>query len=329
MGVLKNVAAAAGLLAVAGVGETVYFYNRTMKRGHAKTERTMKMAGTDWTQYFPLMEERKKFVLEQPYSDVYIRSFDGLRLHATYFPAIDSPENVMQAETSEEQRADVKKMVICFHGYTGEGLSNYVAMADYFLKHGYAVLLPDARAHGQSEGEYIGFGCLDRKDALGWINWVIEECGEDVKIMLHGTSMGGATVLMTSGLELPDNVKGIVSDCGFTSPKEVFTHVLNNMYHLPAFPIIPGADLINKKFASYGMDECNAKREVKKAKVPILFIHGSADTFVPCSMCDEIYDNCQSPKRKLIVEEAAHAESYYKDMETYEKALAEFAEEIM
>lgn len=311
---MKKIAAAAGMLAAAGIGETVYFYNRTMKRGNARTERTTKMSGTDWEKYFPLMEERKIFVMAQPHSDVYITSYDGLKLHATYFPAIQN---------------DIRKVVICFHGYTGEGLSNHIAIADYFLKHGYAILLPDARAHGQSEGEYIGFGCLDRKDALGWINWVIQECGDDVKIMLHGTSMGGATVLMTSGLDLPDNVKGIVSDCGFTSPKEVFTHVLNNMYHLPAFPAIQGADLINKKLAGYGMDECNARNEVKKAKVPILFIHGSEDTFVPCSMCHEIYDNCSSPKRKLIVEGASHAESYYKDMAAYEKALDEFAEEIM
>ncbi len=337
MGALKNIVAAAGLLAVAGIGETVYFYNRTMKRGNAKVERTTKMSGTDWEKYFPLMEERKKFVMAQPHKDVYITSADGLKLHATYFPAvkaerIDSADAAEKAEgagsTDGTDNAD-RKIVICFHGYTGEGLSNHVAIADYFLKHGYAMLLPDARAHGESEGKYIGFGCLDRQDALGWIEWVIRECGENIKIMLHGTSMGGATVLMTSGLELPDNVKGIVSDCGFTSPKEVFTHVLNNMYHLPAFPAIQGADLLNKKFAGYGMDECNARREVQKAKVPILFIHGSADTFVPCSMCHEIYENCRSPKRKLIVEGASHAESYYKDMETYEKALTEFAEEIM
>ena len=135
--------------------------------------------------------------------------------------------------------------------------------------------------------------------------------------------------MMASGLELPANVKGIVSDCGFTSPKEVFTHVLNHMYHLPAFPAIQGADLLNKRLAGYGMDECNARREVQKAKVPILFIHGSADTFVPCSMCHKIYDSCKSPKRKLIIEGAAHAESYYKDMDAYEKALTEFSEEIM
>lgn len=369
MGALKNIFAAAGLLAAAGVGETIYFYNRTMKRGNAKTERTTKMSGTDWEQYFPLMEERKGFVLAQPHRDVYIRSFDGLKLHAVYFPALKQEGNpgqtagsfrqgdtgrqeaaqaddaggqeAVQADNAGRQEAvqaddggrqvtgQARKAVICFHGYTGEGLGNYIAMTDYFLKQGYAVLLPDARAHGESEGEYIGFGCLDRKDALGWINWLIKECGEDVSVLLHGTSMGGATVLMASGLELPPNVKGIVSDCGFTSPKEVFTHVLNHMYHLPAFPAIQGADFLNRKLAGYGMDECNAKCEVQKAKVPILFIHGSSDTFVPCSMCHEIYDNCASPKRMLIVEGAAHAESYYKDMEAYEKALSEFADEVM
>ncbi len=324
MGALKNIVAAAGILAAAGIGETVYFYNRTMKRGNAKTDRTIKMSGTDWEKYFPLMNERKGFVMEQPHRDVYITSFDGLKLHATYFPAIEYKNTEENAESGE----DVKKAVICFHGYTGEGLSNHVAIADYFLKHGYAILLPDARAHGESEGEYIGFGCLDRKDALEWIQCLIHECGDHIQIMLHGTSMGGATVLMTSGLKQPANVKGIVSDCGFTSPKEVFTHVLNKMYHLPAFPAIQGADLLNRRLAGYGMDECNAKYEVQKAEVPILFIHGSADTFVPCSMCDDIYDHGRTAKRKLIVEGAAHAESYYKEMETYEQALDEFAQEI-
>lgn len=315
MKVLKNIAKAAGILAVAGVGETVYFYNRTMKRNNAKTDRTMKMSGTDWSKYMPLMKERGEFVMAQPHQDVYQTSFDDLKLHATYFPSIKSDDKI-------------KKVVICFHGYTGEGLSNHIAISQYFLQNGYGILLPDARAHGSSEGEYIGFGCLDRKDAMVWIDWVIKECGEDVQIMLHGTSMGGATVLMTSGLELPSQVKGIVSDCGFTSPKEVFTHVLNDMYHLPAFPAIQGADILNKRLAGYGMDECNAKNEVKKAKVPILFIHGSNDTFVPCKMCHEIYDNCQSPKKKLIIDGAAHAESYYKEMDLYETALTEFAQEI-
>ena len=153
---------------------------------------------------------------------------------------------------------------------------------------------------------------------------MIQENGEKVQILLHGNSMGGATVLMTSGLELPDQVKGIIADCAFTSPKEVFTHVLHSMYHLPAFPMIQIADVINRKQAGYGLDECNAAREVRKAKVPVLLIHGDADTFVPCRMCEEIYKNCASPKKKLIVRGSGHCESYYKDREAYERAMDSF-----
>ena len=309
--ITKGAVAVVGALVMGQIAETAYFYRRTMMRSNAKVERTMKMAGTDWNKHMPFIQERKEYMLSLPKQDVYCRSEDGLRLHATYLP-----------------NNGAKKVVICFHGYTSEGMKDYGALSNYYLKRGYGLLLIDARAHGQSEGKYIGFGCLDRQDALKWITWVIEECGEDVKIMLHGTSMGGATVLMASGLELPEQVKGIVSDCGFTSPKEVFTHVLHSMYHLPAFPVIQIADYVNQKKAGYGMDECNAAREVRNATVPILMIHGSADTFVPCSMCEEIYENCGSPKKKLIVEGAAHGESYYKDTEAYENALTEFTGEI-
>lgn len=296
-----------GLLTAAEAGGSVYFYRRTMKRGNAKKERTIKMAGTDWNQYLPLIQERKEAMMARPHEDVYQFSEDGLRLHATWFPAEGS-----------------RSVVICFHGYTSQGMSDYIGLSDYYMKRNFSMLLVDERSHGDSEGEYIGFGCLDRVDALGWIDWVLETCGEDVHILLHGTSMGGATVLMTSGLKLPPQVKGIVSDCGFTSAKEVFTHVLHSMYHLPAFPMIQIASLVNKKKAGYGLDDCNSAREVRKAEVPILLIHGDADTFVPCSMCEKIYENCASGKQKLIVKGAAHAESYYKDMEAYENALNEF-----
>ena len=296
-----------GLLAVSEAGGSAYFYRRTMKRNRVKMERTMKMAGTDWNQYKDFMKERKSYMMAQPHEDVWITSEDGLKLHGTWFP-----------------REDETKVVICFHGYTSQGMNDYIGLSGYYLKRGYSMLLVDERAHGQSEGEYIGFGCLDRKDALGWIGWVLKECGESVQILLHGTSMGGSTVLMASGLELPPQVKGIVSDCAFTSPKYVFTHVLHTMYHLPAFPMIQIADRVNKEKAGYGLDECNAAREVQKATVPILFIHGEADTFVPCRMCKEIYENCASPKQILTIPGAAHAESYYKDTAAYEQALDTF-----
>lgn len=306
-GIVRGAAAVLGMLTAAELGGCAYFYRRTMKRSNAKVERTMKMAGTDWSQYFPLIEKRKEWMLAQPHEEVWITSSDGLKLHGTYFPGEEGT-----------------KAVICFHGYTSKGMSDYIGLSDYYLKRGYRMLLVDERAHGESEGTYIGFGCKDRIDALGWIRWMIQKAGKDVQILLHGTSMGGATVLMSTGLELPVQVRGVVSDCAFTSPKYVFTHVLKSMYHLPAFPMIQIADKINQKKAGYGLDECNAAREVRKAKIPALLIHGDADTFVPCSMCEEIYQNYAAPKTKLIIKGAAHAESYYKDMEAYEEALNTF-----
>ena len=304
---LRIVTVVLGVVAAAELGITAYFYRRTMIRGNAKTDRTIKMAGTDWNQHMPFIQARKEAMLSEKHSDEWLMSADGLRLHATWFP-----------------QGECKKIVICFHGYTSQGMKDYLGLSGYYLKNGYSMLLVDERAHGESEGKYIGFGCLDRIDALKWINWVLRKCGEDVEILLHGTSMGGATVLMMSSLELPAQVKGIVSDCAFTSPKEVFSHVLKSMYHLPAFPVMNISNFINKRFAGYGLDECNAAREVKKAKVPILFIHGSGDTFVPYSMCETMYENCASSKKKLIIEGAAHAECYYKDTDAYENALTEF-----
>ena len=304
---LRIVTVVLGVVAAAELGIAAYFYRRTMIRGNAKTDRTIKMAGTDWNQHMPFIQARKEAMLSENHSYEWLMSADGLRLHATWFP-----------------QGECKKIVICFHGYTSQGMKDYLGLSGYYLKNGYSMLLVDERAHGESEGKYIGFGCLDRIDALKWINWVLRKCGEDVDILLHGTSMGGATVLMMSSLELPAQVKGIVSDCAFTSPKEVFSHVLKSMYHLPAFPVMNISNFLNKRLAGYGLDECNAAREVKKAKVPILFIHGSGDTFVPYSMCETMYENCASSKKKLIIEGAAHAECYYKDTDAYENALTEF-----
>ncbi len=309
---LKGAALLLGAAAAAEAGGTAYFYRRTMKRYNAKVERTIKMSGVDWESHFPFMHERSDWMMAQPHEDVWIRSKDGLKLHGTYFPGNGGT-----------------KAVICFHGYTSKGLNDYGSLSYYYLDHGFRMLLIDERAHGDSEGTYIGFGTMDRLDGLEWVRWMIEKTGDDAQILLHGNSMGGATVCMMGGMDLPRQVKGIVSDCAFTSARDVFTHVLHSMYHLPAFPMIQIADRVNRKKAGYGLDDCNAAREVRKAKVPFLFIHGDEDIFVPCRMCEEIYKNCASPKTKLIVKGAGHGESYYKDTKAYEEALDVFIGGIM
>lgn len=307
MRIAKWIAGAAILGGASEYAIASYFFRRTMIRSNAKRERTQKMAGTDWDLYIPKIHECKEWLAEQQQDEVWITSEDGLKLHGTFF------SNGLS-----------KKVVLCFHGYTSEGMNDYSTLAKFYLEQGFCLLIVDERAHGKSEGTYIGFGCLDRQDAKLWIDYAIERLGEDCQILLHGDSMGAATVLMTTGLKLPKQVKAAISDCAFTSAWDVFSAVLKNMYHLPPFPIMQIANQMVKKKAGYELDECNARNEVKKAEVPILFIHGDSDTFVPCDMVYELYEACASDKKLLIIEGAGHVEACYKNPEKYEEAIRSF-----
>ena len=298
-----------GLAAAGAAGEygiARYFFHRTVVRGNAKRDRTRKMAGTDWDAYIPGIRASREWLAGQPQEEVYITSRDGLRLHGTFFCCEGSG-----------------KAVVCFHGYTSEGLNDYTSIAKFYLSQGFSLMAVDERAHGKREGTYIGFGCLDRNDAKQWMEYMVERLGEDCELMLHGISMGAATVLMSTGLNLPKQVRAAVSDCAFTSAWEVFSHVLRSMYHMPAFPVMQIADRMARSEAGYGLDECNAREEVKKARIPILFIHGDRDTFVPCSMVYELYEACASPKELLVIPGASHAEAYYKEADRYEHATEE------
>lgn len=298
-------AAAAGTAGAAGEYILArYFLRRTLIRSRAKRERTMKMSGTNWDQHVPAIKAGKEWIDQLVHEDMFITSNDGLKLHGHWFG-----------------REGSNRVAICFHGYTSSGMIDYSTIAKYYWKRDFSLLLVDLRAHGDSEGRYIGFGCLDRHDARCWINAVIDRMGEDCQIMLHGVSMGGAAVLMTSGMELPHQVKGIISDCAFTSAWEVFSSVLKNIYHLPTFPLMNLTDILAKREAGYGLKECDAREEVRKAVVPIAFIHGDADRFVPFSMAKELFAACSSEKELLVVQGAAHLESCYLDPAAYERMI--------
>ena len=286
----------------------VYFVRRTLLRSQVSTERTVEMAGTSWEAYIPQIEIDREWLWKQTHESLTILSNDGLKLSGNLFPV-----------------KNARATVICLHGYTGCSVRDYSSLAKYYLDNNFQVLLVDHRAHGESEGKYIGFGVLERHDSLKWIEYLNERFGENQKILMHGTSMGAATALMLTGLDLPKNVSGVVADCGFTSPWDVFKSVLKNTYHLPAFPLLHLTSVIARIVAGYDYKECSAKEEVKKAKVPILLIHGNADTFVPTYMCEEIYKNCPNAQMQ-IVEGAGHAESFYKDPQLYKEKLQELFE---
>ena len=236
------------------------------------------------------LNDAQKWLEEKSnYSDKYIESYDKLQLHS-YVVTQNS-----------------NKWAIVVHGYGGSGK----LMSDkskYFYDMGYNVLIPDLRGHGKSEGDYIGMGWKDRLDIISWINFIIKE-NPNAEIVLHGTSMGAATVLMTSGENLPSNVKAIVADCAYTSAWDEFRYQLETYLKVPSYYILNVTNMVTKLKAGYSLKEASALECVKKATVPILFIHGDKDKFVPYSMMDKLYDATNSPKEKLTIEGGEHANS--------------------
>lgn len=189
---------------------------------------------------------------------------------------------------------------------------------------GYNTLSPDNRAHGASGGKYIGMGYLDQYDILRWIDYILEKDPE-AEIVLHGVSMGGAALMMLSGQEnLPENVKAIVEDCGYTSAKDYLTWKLKQRFGLPSFPVIPIANIAFKAAADYYMEDASALEGVKNSNTPILFIHGTEDTTVPVEDVYRLYEAAACPKDLYIVEGAGHGEALWMDESEYWKRVFVF-----
>lgn len=214
--------------------------------------------------------------------------------------------------------------VILCHGYMGRAEE----MADFahrLYEQGYQILMPDARGHGKSEGDYIGMGWPDRRDIVRWAEYLVwKERAE--KIALLGISMGGAAVMMASGEELPGQVRAVVEDCGYTSAWDEFHYQLKMLYHLPAFPLLYVTDLLTRIKAGFGLKEASAMKQVAKCRIPMLFIHGECDTMVPYWMLKPLYEAASCPKECLVVENAGHGESREVQPEEYWKRVFAFLE---
>ncbi|MCY9592477.1 alpha/beta hydrolase [Paenibacillus chitinolyticus] len=252
------------------------------------------------------------WLARQTLEQVSIQSADGLRLNGWYLEA--------------ERPSDVTALLA--HGYSGQG-RDMASFAQIHHELGYNVLMPDNRGHGQSEGEYIGFGWTDRLDYVNWIRYILQRSGENARILLHGVSMGGATVLMASGERLPDQVKGIIADCSYTSVKDILSYQLKRMFKLPAFPLIPLTSLICKLKAGYFFGEASALRQVKRTEKPILFIHGEADTFVPFFMVHGLYKAAPAGKDLFMVPRAGHGLAFMTDKDGYRSRVTDFAKQCL
>ena len=218
------------------------------------------------------------------------------------------------------------KWAIVLHGYHSNP-DSVLSIGMHFSEKGYNVLIPSMRASNDSEGQYIGMGWLDKDDLQCWINLIIEQ-NDNAEIILHGSSMGAATVLMASGDELPSNVKAIIEDSGYTSVWDIFASEAKARFNLPTFPILNMFELVANIRAKYDIKEASAVEQVKKSNVPILFIHGDSDDFVPEYMCEELYEAANCKKDKLIIHNAGHTESRYKEPDTYYNKIFDFLENI-
>ncbi len=303
------------LLILLSVALGVVLFLKTMKRSDKMPDpMTMDDYSKHMNPFKEFIKGEKDWLFSKGYDKVEITSFDGLKLRGILVYA-DKPS---------------EKTVLAIHGFKSCGINEYSAYIRVYHNLGYNVLVPDDRAHGVSEGKFIGFAWHDRRDCIEWTKFIINKFGENSSVLLHGISMGSATVMNASGEpDLPEQVKGVVSDCGYSCAWDVCKHVLKRNFHLPSFPVLYVANIINQFVCGYSLKKSSSVNQLKNSKVPFLFIHGANDDFVPTRMVYEVHKACASEIKELYVFDGAdHAESYYVCRDEYLKALYGFIEKI-
>jgi uncharacterized protein len=289
-----------------------YFYNVAINSGHESVD--LHGGGDSVTAAKLLSEEEEQRKLDeitewtkqQDFEFVEIESEDGLRLKARFLKNANS----------------AGKAVILAHGYKGNS-EQMPGITKFYYDQGYDILKPDARGHGLSEGDYIGYGWHDRMDYVQWSKFLVDEAGAG-EIFLHGFSMGAATVLMASGEKLPEEVKGIIADSGYTTVLEELSHQLKYLYNLPAFPVMQVTSVITNIRAGYTFAEASAIDSVMNNKLPLLIIHGEDDALVPTEMGTQLFEKANGEKELWIVPGAGHTEAYTVAEQEYQEKLKAF-----
>lgn len=254
----------------------------------------------------------RNVVEAKEYEMVDITSVDGLKLYGRYY-----------------HRKDGAPLVIFFHGYKGNIYRDGNGIYSYSKKNNFNLLLVNQRSQGISEGKTITFGIMERIDCKSWVEYAVNRFGKDVKINIFGLSMGSATVMMAADVGLPDNVKGILADCGFSSPKEILCEVMDSLKY-PSKLLYPLAKLGAKWFGHFDLEEASAVESMKNCKIPVLFIHNEGDDFVPYWMSKKCYEACASSDKKLVtVQGFGHGLSWCLEPQKYQTAMNEFFEKTL
>ena len=311
----KKLLIAAGLTSVGATVAASYITTKLLVQTALDREMPKMMRGSNGRiagserspEFVEAYKTAANYLKEQEHEHVEIVGHDGVALKGHFFPC----ENA-------------KRVIIAFHGWRSSWYSDYGIISSFWHSNGCSVLYVEQRGQHESGGDYIGFGLTERYDCIEWTNWTICRCGKNLPIYLAGISMGAATVLMASDLGLPGNVHGIMADCGFTSPKAIWKHVARKNLHIPyALGSIIADDMCRKKI-NMGSGDYSTVDALKKTDIPVLFVHGTDDHFVPVEMTYENYEACASPKRLLIVPGADHSMSYYVNPREYERTVLNF-----
>ncbi len=272
-----------------------------------------RLRGTPLEDRIPQVQAGMDWIRHTSHEDVFIRSRDGLKLRGRLY--LNDRWN--------------GRVVLFFHGYQSCASHDFHTSVCHYYELGFHLLIADQRAHGESEGQYICFGAKEQLDAVDWCRVMMERFGEDVPLLLSGLSMGATTVLMAAGLaELPDNVKGVVADCGFINAWEQFRHVLKIRFHLPGFPMLPICDRICLHRADYSIRTHSTLQALAQTKLPVLLFHGEKDRFVPPENAVRMKRTAPEQVTLVLVPGAAHGLSWTVDEEQCSQALTDFVETI-
>ena len=252
------------------------------------------------------MESCAREVRAMPCEELWITSFDGLKLYGRYF-----------------EYAPGAPIELMFHGYRGSAERDLSGGVRRCFRLGHSVLLVDQRCSGKSGGNVITFGINEHRDCLAWLKKMHERFGNDARIILTGISMGAATVMMAAGKPLPENVIGVLADCGYSSAKDIIKVVIKQMGLPPALSY-PFVKLGARLYGHFDLEETSPVEAMQNCKVPVIFFHGEDDAYVPCEMSRINYDACVSRKMLVTVPGAGHGLSYPIDKERYLNAMKEF-----
>lgn len=236
-----------------------------------------------------------------------LTAYDGIKLVGHWYPC-----------------KDAKRVIVALHGWRATWARDFGVVADFLHENGCSVLFAEQRAQGESGGDYMGFGLLERYDCYEWAKWADIHTDGKLPVYLMGVSMGATTVLMTTGFKLPKSVHGVIADCGFTSPHAIWKHVAENNLKIPFGIYSAISNEIFRRRTSIGSKDFTCAKALENCNVPVLFVHGTDDTFVPINMTFENYKACKSEKRMFIVPGADHGMSYLVDTKGYQQKLLEF-----